>query len=250
MDTTIFYFSSTGNSLDVAKVLQQKLDGKLVSMTAGVGQECNSNIVGFVYPTYFWGLPHLVEDFIKRLKITSETPYIFGVTCAKTSGGGLGSLNLLLKEKQYSLDYGKTIHSVSNYIVGYDVNLESVEKITSSARRQAEACAVDIMVRKKNNCKKLPLLTDWFHSFYLKRYGNGDQEFKITVDCVGCGICERVCPVHNIRLLDGTPTFLHSCEHCLACMHWCPQQAIQYGGKTQGRHRYHNPYIDLNELNR
>lgn len=250
MDTTIYYFSSTGNSLDVAKVITKELEGTLLPMTKHIGGQCDSQNIGFIFPTYFWGLPHLVEDFISKLIITKDNPYIFGIMLAKASGGGLGSLALSLNQKGLQLDYGKTIHSVSNYIVSYDIDMNTVDKITESAREQAVFCAKEIRLQKQNHNRKIPVLTDRFHQFYLSAIGAGDKKFTVTNECIGCGVCEKVCPVKNIQIEDGKPCFQHHCEHCIACMHWCPKQAIQYGEKTKKRQRYHNPNVKREELNK
>jgi ferredoxin len=68
-----------------------------------------------------------------------------------------------------------------------------------------------------------------------------DKKFYSTSDCVGCGLCSEICPVQNIKLEDHHPVWQHNCERCMACIQWCPTEAIQYGKKTLDRTRYHNP---------
>jgi Fe-S-cluster-containing hydrogenase component 2 len=58
----------------------------------------------------------------------------------------------------------------------------------------------------------------------------------------------RVCPVGNIRLVDGRPKWQHRCEQCLACLQWCPEQALQFGKHTARRERYHHPQISVKDL--
>lgn len=250
MSTTIYYFSSTGNSLDIGNIISKEINSSLLPMVGNQNCECGSDTIGFIYPTYFWGLPHIVQDFINKLTIQTENPYIFAITLAQTSGGSLGSMNMLLKKKGFRLNYGKTVHSVSNYIVEYDINLNTIDKVTQSARKQATIFSKDILIKKQNNCKKIPILTDAFHKIYLKRSGESDRNFQVLNTCVSCGTCSAVCPSRNIKIVNGKPDFLHHCEHCIACVHWCPKQAIQYKDKTQKHNRYHNPYIKQDELNK
>ena len=75
-----------------------------------------------------------------------------------------------------------------------------------------------------------------------------DKHFWVDEKCIKCGICERVCPVNNIRLVDKKPHWLHHCEQCFACLQWCPKEAIQYGRITRGRKRYQNPCIELKDV--
>lgn len=75
-----------------------------------------------------------------------------------------------------------------------------------------------------------------------------DKSFWINSNCNTCGICKSICPSKNIELKDGKPLWKHQCEQCLACIQWCPKQAIQYGKKTEKRKRYTNPYVSIKEL--
>jgi len=37
-------------------------------------------------------------------------------------------------------------------------------------------------------------------------------------------------------------------EQCLACIQWCPAEAIQYGKNTAAKKRYHHPEIKLSDM--
>jgi MinD superfamily P-loop ATPase len=77
-----------------------------------------------------------------------------------------------------------------------------------------------------------------------------DKNFWTDPRCNGCGVCEQVCPNGNVRLEGGRPEWLHRCEQCLACIQWCPQEALQFGKKTSRYPRYHHPEIGLKEIMR
>jgi len=57
-----------------------------------------------------------------------------------------------------------------------------------------------------------------------------------------------VCPVGNIRMENKKPVWQHKCEQCLACLHWCPEEAIQCGRRTEGRKRYRNPEVNVKDF--
>ena len=75
-----------------------------------------------------------------------------------------------------------------------------------------------------------------------------DNDYNVNNDCNGCAICEKVCPVKNIEIVNNKPEFKHHCENCIACIQFCPQKAINYKTATQNRRRYTNPEINYMEL--
>ena len=126
MSGVIYYFSATGNSLQAAKIIAKKIDAEVVKITTKTSIKCNKDVVGFVYPTFYWGLPMLVARFAKKLKIEGN-PYIFAVTtCGLSSGGALGQLNSILNKKGQQLSFGKTIRTVANNITKYRIKQKSI----------------------------------------------------------------------------------------------------------------------------
>ena len=65
---TIFYFTSTGNSIQVAR----SFSGELVSIPAvlkGAKRYWKDDVIGIVTPTYFGAPPKPVMEFIKDVKL-------------------------------------------------------------------------------------------------------------------------------------------------------------------------------------
>lgn len=48
----------------------------------------------------------------------------------------------------------------------------------------------------------------------------------------------RLCPLNNITLEDGKPLWGGNCTHCMACISYCPTEAIEYGRRSVGKPRY------------
>lgn len=48
--------------------------------------------------------------------------------------------------------------------------------------------------------------------------------------CVGCGECEKICPVGAIRVIEGKAKvnywIIPMCLGCGVCVYYCPKQAI------------------------
>ena len=75
-----------------------------------------------------------------------------------------------------------------------------------------------------------------------------DKSFWVDEKCNACAICRSICPCGNIALEAGKPVWLHHCEQCLACIQWCPREAIQFGKKTPRYERYHHPEVTLQDM--
>ena len=65
------------------------------------------------------------------------------------------------------------------------------------------------------------------------------KAFTVSDACVGCGRCARRCPTNSITLRGGKPVWGKGCTHCMACICYCPAEAIEYGKKSLGKPRYH-----------
>jgi len=76
MRRTIFYFSATGNSLEIARKIAKELgDCAIKPMAAQAPGETAGGLgeyVGFIFPVFYNGLPRLVKRFVERLALNPE----------------------------------------------------------------------------------------------------------------------------------------------------------------------------------
>lgn len=243
---TVFCFTSTGNSLYVSKKIAEDIGANVVSMTKSV-TTCEDDVIGFVFPVYFWGLPKIVERFISNIKITNESAYIFAVvTYGNVISGVTGAVKNILKQKGLTLSYGGAIKSVENYIPGYKVN--DSEELQKSADQNLKIISGEIAARRHNKIGSFTVLNKFIYSLFPGKHSGCDKFFTVSEKCTGCGICQNICPADNITLESGKPDFHHNCEHCLACIHACPANSIEWKKSTINKQRYRNPHISLNEM--
>lgn len=241
---TIYCFTSTGNSLYTANTIVDKIGGKVLSMR-DVPAVCEDDVIGLVFPVFFWGLPRIVERFISKLQFTNKDAYVFAVL---TSGGPvpgvLGLLKSALKANNIQLRYGKKIVSVTNYLPEY--KSKDSDALRDKIVTQIHKISNVIANREDNTITTFSFLNKLINRFMPDE--NSDQYFSISTLCKGCATCQKVCPASNITMEAARPVYQHRCEHCLACLHNCPVRAIDWKDKTQGKERYRNVHISLDEL--
>jgi len=249
MRSRIYYFSGTGNSLAAARrVASELVDCELVPMAKALKEplllDCRNSTVGFVFPNYYMGLPNMVANFLKNLKLDNPA-YLFAVvTSGHPFGVNMSQLNSILNEKGLSLSYGSYITMPDNYLPYFNITPAEAQNILSKADEKLEEVAKDIASSKtvvnENTLIFGPLLRLW-NKRWAKTYPTRDRYFTVSGNCRSCSTCAKVCPSGNILMKNNRPMWRHRCEQCLACIHYCPNSSIQYGNKTKNKHRYHHP---------
>ena len=251
MSNIVFYFSGTGNCLKVAKDIARELgNSEIVSMGKLFDFSKRYDTIGFIYPTYFWGLPKKVIEFIKNINLkNNKEAYFYGIT---TYGGFAGNAiyqlyELLNKGHNIKLNYGKKLKMFANYVIMYEMS-EKISEITKKSNKELIPIINSIKCKKNNRVNKLTKAFDFLNNDFIKKVHNIDYDYSVNNDCNGCAICEKVCPVKNIEIMDNKPQFKHHCENCIACIQFCPKNAINYKTATQNKRRYTNPEINYMEL--
>ena len=58
----------------------------------------------------------------------------------------------------------------------------------------------------------------------------------IAMIAIGCGLCEKLCPMKNITLMDQKAVSGDRCTMCYRCVNRCPGQALTLLGKKVVEH--------------
>lgn len=257
MKTNLFYFTGTGNSLKVANDLSKELgETKVYSIAKVINNEIDlsADCIGIVYPVYVFGMPLIVRRFIKKLK-KENSKYFFSIaTYGGTLANTLGQNAKEMKAQGLLLSAGFGIKMPDNYTPMFKTpSLDEQTAMFNKEKERIKEIAKIVKERKVLKVEKSLFIVNWFFSgviynLFSKFIPGMDKSFQADKNCNGCQICSQVCPVKNIIMKDNRPEFLHQCEQCFACFHWCPQQSIQYGNKTQGKLRYRNPEVKLENI--
>jgi len=255
MKTEVYYFTGTGNSLWIARKIRERLeDSILVSIPNVINDaaEFSGEVVGIVSPVYMYNMPHLVADFIGKLK---SAEYIFFVfSGAGDPGTGIKKTLKLFEENKLKLSSVFNVPMPSNYTpYGYPPE-QKQNKLFSNADKKVHEI-VEI-VRKRGShidSSHSSFFRNYVHPGILYQLGYGrinvlDKSFLTDENCNGCSLCQKVCPVNNITMKDNKPAWNNRCQQCYACLQWCPKESIQVSERTVGIKRYRNPNITVKDI--
>jgi ferredoxin len=256
----IFYFSGTGNSLHIAKKLQEKIPGaELIPIAQLMGRKLvkpKARAIGFIFPIYLTAMPVFIKKFISEMDL-SQADYIFAVvTRIGTQHSAFYSLEKIFKKKGKKLNASFTINMPSNDPkFGFrELSQDELSKIESSADKK-----INLIAKTANNREDLREKDVSFSgrvpfvgvlSIIVDLTDSMGVNFYADEKCAGCGTCAKVCPSKTIIMQNRKPVWQKNvkCFKCNACLNYCPQRAIQIKGFTEGKGRYSHPYATVDEI--
>lgn len=279
--TEIYYFSGTGNSLYVARELQNRIpEVELIPIVSLLDRDViktSGKTVGLVFPVHALTIPIAVKRFLKKIDPASAE-YIFAIA---TRGGtvfrGFNKIDKLLKKKNKHLNsqfilnmcHNEAPRSERNYIVPSKSDILQIEttvfkkihQISNVIKTQSSFLEKDanIIIKSSSNpiigflIEKLVVF-----AMDISEYIGGANYFYHDDKCNGCGICEKVCLSGKIKMEGEKPVWQRNifCYMCFACLNYCPKQSVQIknipGVKsyTTENGRYPHPYAAVNDIAR
>ena len=281
MNIEIYYFSGTGNSLAVAREISEKTNGKLIPIPTVMNHDhitTNADVIGIIFPVYYTGIiniPLIVQRFVMKLQNINKS-YIFAVC---TYGGGFGTtlklLDKMINSRGGRLSSGFGVHMPQNAFTKPFENKEKLyqdwkkEKLNTicecvMAKQECKFDTDSILIKPVVNILERIMKTAIFKPIFLKSMSNTagfkknpnlpaeeiihlmDNSYHTDENCTNCNTCAKICPVNNIKLVEGKPVWQHHCETCLACIKWCPQNAIHGYGELPKS--YHHPDVMISDM--
>ena len=222
----IYYFTGTGNSRYIARKLHQQLNEDYISMNTLIRNNDHSlqNIQGtlvFVVPAYAWRIPRIVEEWIRLTAFKDVEKKGFNYR---------GTMEIIMPENYLAMfntpedDEAKKIIKQADPII---------KEAVSYIHQHLPFPGMSLQLKDKFQSS---IVNTVFYPLFVKA-----AAFYSTDECIGCGLCEKLCPLKNIQIKDHRPVWGKECTHCMACIARCPKKAIEYGKKSIGKNRY---YID------
>ena len=246
----IFYFTATGNSLYVAK----QMDDNRISIAQAIHDQkkiYTADRIGIVCPVFGHEMPELVKAFLKDSQFKTDYFYIL-LTYGNRHGGAAELAKKYVESLGIQPDYINVILMVDNFLPGFD--MEEQKALDKKVEEQIRRIQTDIAQKKvyfspvtENDRNVHKAFLD-----YVARMGSSASQdlYEITEECIGCGICAKVCPKKCFHL-EGQKSFWNSkgCISCMACIHSCPMMAIRLKMPEKNPHaRYRNENISLFEI--
>ena len=249
----IFYFTATGNCLYVAK----NLDAEIFSIPQeDLGKTYLAEKIGVVSPIFGHDLPTNVQEFLQ--KATFNTKYFYLImTYGFMHGGAMIRAEKLLRDSGTIPNYINTLKMVDNALPAFDIEEEL--KIDKKVEENLSAIKKDIAERK-NFIQQADKANLDYHEIFLNApfkldpekdfRAQGKELYTISDDCIGCGICSKVCPRGCIEIVNKKARQdMKNCVACLACIHACKRKAIHFTFPEKNPNaRYLNPHIKLTEI--
>lgn len=268
MNTEIYYFSGTGNSLHAARELRKRIpETELILIVSLLDRniiKTNADTVGFIFPIHLAMAPAPVIEFVKKMDLKSAE-YIFAVaTRAGSQHRAFIDLENILKKKGKTLDSFFSLNMPSNdpKFEGWKpATQEEIRKLESDIQNKLDSIQEIILKKEKIHeedtefitpMPAFPILSIFLP--FLSRFYN--VEFYADSKCIRCGTCEKVCLSGKVKMIDEKPVWQKDvqCFFCHACLNYCPQHAVQIKSTrllksfTEENERYSHPYATIDDI--
>ena len=244
----VFYFSGTGNSRYIARRIADALQEEIIDLNEKIKANNNSQVqtgqrIIVVTPTYAWRIPRVVSEWISKTVLVGAEQVWFVMDCGGEIGNAAKYNRRLAKQKNLQYMGTAQILMPENYIAMFGApKVEEAREIVEKAEPDIDSVTQYIREGQpfsvpRNNLYDRVMsgpVNPIFYQFFVKA-----DAFHANDACIGCGWCVKNCPMNNIVLENGKPIWGNQCTHCMACICYCPTEAIEYGKKSIGKPRYH-----------
>lgn len=243
----ILYFTGTGNSGYAARYAAEITGDEVVDLFDKIRNKDYASMHSdkpwvVAAPIYCWQLPHVVRDWMMKTEFTGSKEIYFLMTCGSSVGNAEKYLKQLCDAKGFGFKGCAQIVMPENYIAMFEApDKEKAERIINAAERSIKKAAECIKSGKsipgEKPDAKGKLMSGIVNKIYYPLIVK-DKKFYAKDSCSGCGLCAAKCPLGNIEISGGKPKWNGDCTHCMACIAYCPEEAIEYGKASEGKVRY------------
>ncbi len=232
------YFSGTGNSRYATELFCQEYD-KDTNVCSIEDNDVltivnDADLIVFAYPVQFSTVPKIVRDFVIQNRELWRGKKIFVIaTMGLFSGDGSGLLGRLLQRCGAEVIGGLHL-KMPDSIADEKALKRPLEKNKELVKQAEQKIKESVRQLKDGHPTQEGIgLLYRLAGFWGQRayFGHKTREYSsnLKIDkekCVGCGKCEKLCPMKNITIVDLKAVSDNRCTMCYRCINKCPKQAI------------------------
>ena len=244
----IFYYTATGNSLDVAK----RIGGQLYSIPQLLKEnklEFEDEAIGIICPTYVWSIPELAVEFLDKAKL--KTNYFFGImTYGNMDIGVKNHFVKIAKKNNLDVKYVKSLLMVDTALPLFDIDKQVANLDKKKTEENLAQIVKDVQNRKVEVDIKSPIkgsMSDLLYKMQISMQKSKYKQFEVEDSCIGRKTCSKVCPVGNITMENNRPKYDTKCIGCFSCTNNCPVNAIRVKNE-RSKARFRNKNVSLKEI--
>lgn len=250
MKVLFFIFSGTGNTLRVGEELKNVLESRnheveIIPIRKDMEIppiDCDILLLG--YPVHAFNAPVPFLKFLKALPKKNLPAYLIrtsGEPLKLNEASGITPKRILKKK-------GYTVQGEYSFVMPYNIIFRHSDGMVARMWQAAQArilCAADdisdytVRKHKVNMFRRAVSFVLRIEHTTMPFIGRG---FRVKDTCVGCGLCEKVCPQGNIVMRDEKPHFGKNCAGCMGCAFLCPKDAIKTsvlnGWRVNGKYSF------------
>lgn len=247
---TIFCFSGTGNSENVAQWLSAVAANHAVACSVYIIARIDRNfmppvpadsLVVFVSPVHGFNYPPIMLNFIARfpkgknnvlLMNTRAGLLIKNYNFPGLSGATFLWASLVLAIKGYSIVGNQSVDLCSNWILLHPGPKErTIQILHEKNKAKVFHIGEQVLAGKKMYAIFPEIILDVLVvpitiGYYLVGRFMLAKTFYTSADCNNCDVCIKNCPVHAIVKIDDKPFWTFKCESCMRCIGNCPKKSI------------------------
>lgn len=200
----------------------------------------NDNEIVLGYPVQYSNVPKILRDYIINNSHIWKGKKVFIIaTMGLFSGDGAGILARLLN------NYGAVIIGGLHLKMPDSIGDVRALKRSFEKNRELVVKAEEKICTAVSNIKngkppqeglgKACHFAGLFGQrlYFWRKTQKYTDRLKIdSLKCINCGLCEKLCPMSNITIVNGIAVSSDKCTMCYRCISKCPRQAITLLGKN------------------